>query len=238
MHPTGLQEIEEDSHVMLHIWSTYDLFAFFPFPELIQNYIYYDDAIPEDQKKIDMTYYREVLKRHIYTNPGKRYISKSPSFSAKVRTLHEQFPDAKFINLMRSPRNVIPSSVSMYSNHWRTYGDPQEEYPEPASEVIMEQARHWYIYPHRYLEQLPKNQYILVHYDDLVHDPEATIEEIYHQFGIEMTPEYHKILHAESERAKLYKSTHKYSLGQMGLTDQQIDKEVRLPVVKQHIPLE
>lgn len=238
MHPTGLREIEEDSHVMLHIWSTYDLFAFFPFPELIHNYIYYDEAIPEGQKKIDMTYYREVLKRHIYTNPGKRYISKSPSFSAKVRTLHEQFPDAKFINIMRSPRNVIPSSVSMYSNHWRTYGDPQEEYPEPASEVIMEQARHWYIYPHRYLEQLPENQYILVHYDELVQDPEATIEEIYHQFGIEMTPEYHKILHAESERAKLYKSTHKYSLGQMGLTDQQIDKEVRLPVVKQHIPLE
>lgn len=238
MHPTGLKEIEEDSHVLFHIWSTYDLFAFFPFPELIHNYIYYDDAIPEDQKKNDMTYYREVLKRHIYTNPGKRYISKSPSFSAKVRTLHEQFPDAKFINLMRSPKNVIPSSVSMYSNHWRTYGDPEEEYPEPASEVIMEQARHWYIYPHHYLKQLPENQYILVQYDDLVQDPEATIEQIYQQFGIEITPKYRKILHAESERAKHYKSSHKYSLRKMGLSAQRIDKEVKKPVVRQHIPLE
>ncbi|MBG0771376.1 MAG: sulfotransferase, partial [Anaerolineaceae bacterium] len=229
MHPTGLQEIEEDSHVLLHIWSTYDLFAFFPFPELIRNYIYYDDAVSEGQKKIDMTYYREVLKRHIYTNPGKRYISKSPSFSAKVRTLHEQFPDAKFINLMRSPKSVIPSSVSMYANHWRTYGDPEEEFPQTGPKVIMEQARHWYIYPHRYLKTLPENQYILVQYEDLVQDPEAAIEQIYTQFGIEMTPEFQQILHAESEKSKKYKSHHEYSLGEMGLSDQQIEKQVRTP---------
>ena len=237
MHPTGLKEIEEDSHVMLHIWSTYNLFAFFPFPELIHNYIYYDDQIPEDQKKNDMAYYREVLKRHVYANGGKRYISKSPTFSAKVRTLHQQFPDAKFINLVRSPRNVIPSSVSMYSNHWRTYGDPEEEYPKPASKVIMEQARHWYIYPHRYLKNLPENQYMLVQYDDLTADPEGTITQIYHQLEIEMTPEYREILHAESERSKNYKSSHSYSLGKMGLSDNQIDKEVKMPVVRQHVPL-
>lgn len=237
MHPTGLQEIEEDSHVLLHIWSTYDLFAFFPFPELIRNYIYYDDAVPEGQKKIDMTYYREVLKRHIYTNPGKRYISKSPSFSAKVRTLHEQFPDAKFINLMRSPKSVIPSSVSMYANHWRTYGDPEEAFPQTGPKVIMEQARHWYIYPHRYLKTLPENQYILIQYEDLVDDPEATIEQIYNQFGIEMTPDFQRILHAESEKSKHYKSHHDYSLGEMGLSDQQIEKQVRMPVLRQHIPL-
>lgn len=237
MHPTGLREIEEDGHVFLHIWSTYNLFAFFPFPELVHDYIYYDEEVPEDQKKIDMTYYQEVLKRHIFANGGKRYISKSPTFSAKVRTLHKQFPDAKFINLVRSPKNVIPSAVSMYSNHWRTYGDPEDEYPKPASDIIMEQSRAWYIHPHKYLKDLPADQYVLLQYDDLVADPQGTIENIYQQFGIEMTPEYRQVLHEESERAKQYKSTHKYSLKKMGLSPKQIEKKVKSPAVKQHIPL-
>jgi hypothetical protein len=52
-----------------------------------------------------------------------------------------------------------------------------------------------------------------------------------------MTAEYQNVLHEESERAKQYKSNHHYSLQEMGLTGKQIDKEVRLPVVRQHIPL-
>jgi len=73
MHQTGLKKIEEDGHVLLHIWSTYNLFAFFPFPELIKNYIYYDEEVPDGQKELDMTYYQEILKRHIYTNNGKQF---------------------------------------------------------------------------------------------------------------------------------------------------------------------
>jgi len=66
MHPTGLREIEEDSHVLLHVWSTYNLFAFFPFPEIVHDYIYFDDEIPEEQRTSDMNYYQDVLKRHVY----------------------------------------------------------------------------------------------------------------------------------------------------------------------------
>jgi len=225
MHKTGLNEIEEDSQVFLHVWSSYDLFAFFPFPELIRNYIYYDDQVPQEQKDQDMTYYQEVLKRHIYSQNGKQYISKSPSYSPKVRTLHEKFPDAKFINLVRSPRRVIPSSVSMFSNHWKTYGDPEGEYPQPGPEVIREQAKHWYIYPHQYLKNLPPDQYILVRYQDLVANPKTTVEAIYQRFGISITPEYQDILDIETEKAKKFTSHHQYSLQEMGLDVQIIDQE-------------
>jgi hypothetical protein len=225
MHKTGIKEIEEDSQIFLHVWSSYDLFAFFPFPELIRNYIYYDDQIPQEQKDQDMTYYQEVLKRHIYSQNGKRYISKSPSYSPKVRTLHEKFPDAKFINLVRSPRRVIPSSVSMFSNHWKTYGDPEGEYPQPGPEVMREQAKHWYIYPHQYLKDLPQDQYILVRYQDLVANPKGTVKAIYRRFDMSITPEYEKILDIETEKAKKFTSHHRYSLQEMGLDKQSIDQE-------------
>ena len=222
MHKTGLNEIEEDSHVMLQIWSTYNIFAFFPFPELVKNYIYYDEQVPEEQQIMDMNYYQEVLQRHIYTKKGKRYISKSPSHSAKVKSLHKRFPDAKFINLVRSPLRVIPSSVSMFSNHWKTYGDPEQDYPETANQVIQEQAKHWYMYPHQYLKKLPKDQYVMVRYQDLVADPQSTVENIYQRFGIAMTEQYQQTLAKESEKAKRFKSKHTYSLKNMGLDENKI----------------
>ena len=225
MHHTALNEIEEDGHIFLHTWSTYNLFAFFPFPELVRNYIYYDEDVPEEQRDLDMAYYQEVLKRHVYANKGKQYISKSPSFSPKVRTLHKQFPDAKFINLVRSPLRVIPSSISMFSNHWQTYGEPDAEYPQPGPDVMREQAKHWYLYPHQYLKKLPANQYVMVRYQDLVADPQKTIENIYQRFGIEMNEDYQRILHLESEKAKQFKSKHHYTLGKMGLNSQEIEKE-------------
>ncbi len=225
MHPTGLNEIEEDGHIFLHIWSSYNLFAFFPFPELIRNYIYYDEEVPEEQKQLDMTYYQEVLKRHVYANNGKRYIAKNPTYSAKVKSLHQNFPDAKFINLVRSPLRVIPSAISMFSNHWKTYGEPDEDYPQPASEVMQEQSKHWYIYPHQYLKTLPADQYAMVRYRDLVKDLKTTVENIYHRFGLQMTDEYREILDQEAEKAKRYKSKHAYSLKAMGLDGKVIASE-------------
>jgi hypothetical protein len=225
MHKTGLNEIEEDSHVFLHIWSTYDLFAFFPFPELVQDFIYYDEDIPDEQKEQEMTYYQEVLQRHIYANNGRRYISKSPQYSPKVKTLHKKFPDAKFINLVRSPLRVIPSSVSMFSNHWQTYGEPLGDYPKPAPEVMQEQAKHWYLYPHQYLKKLPPEQYFVLRYKDLTSDPKSAIETIYQRFGIELSPEYQQILTFESEKAKQYKSHHKYQMEDMGLDQRKIKKD-------------
>jgi hypothetical protein len=235
MHSTSLTEIEEDSQIFLHLWSTYDLFAFFPFPELVRPYIYYDEKVPDEQKEQEMTYYQEVLKRHIYANRGKRYISKSPQYSPKVKTLHKKFPDAKFINLVRSPLKVIPSSISMFSNHWKTYGDPEQEYPLEASETIQEQARYWYLYPHQYLKKLPPEQYYVLRYKDLVSDPQSAVERIYERFGIELSPEFQKILAEESEKAKHFKSHHRYSLKKMGLNQRKIKSDFSPLIRDYHI---
>lgn len=223
MHKVGLNEPEEDGHVLFHIWSSYDLLAFFPFPNLVKRYIYYDEQVPAEDKERDMSYYHEVLKRHVFTHDGKRYVSKNPSYSPKVRTLHKKFPDAKFINLVRNPLQVIPSSISLFSNHWQTYGDPEARYP--LKETVIEHSKYWYLYPHRYLKHLPSEQYIRVRYKDLVADPKGTVEEIYQNFGFKISPEYEQVLQREAEKAKKFKSKHKYSLKEMGLNKQRINKE-------------
>lgn len=81
MHKVGLNEVEEDGQVLFHIWSSYDLLAFFPFPQLVNDYIYYDQKIPAKDRNRDMNYYHNVLKKHIFVHGAKRYISKNPSYS-------------------------------------------------------------------------------------------------------------------------------------------------------------
>ena len=223
MHKIGLEEAEEDGQVLFHVWSSFDLLAFFPFPKLIKKYIYYDDQVPADVKKRDMDYYSEIVRKHIYSHGGKRYISKNPSYSPKVKTLHQYFPDAKFINIVRNPLQVIPSTISLYSKHCHTYGDPENEYN--LQETIIEHSKHWYLYPHQYLKSLPPNQYVRVLYKDLVADPEGTIRDIYQRFNFEIRPEFAEILRAEAEKAKSYKSKHSYSLKKMGLSKQRIQRE-------------
>jgi hypothetical protein len=223
IHSIKITEPEEDAQVLLHIWSTYDLIAFFPFPKLLKKYIYYDELVSSEDKARDMKYYHDVLQKHVFASGGKRLISKNPTNSPKVRSLHHQFPDAKFINIVRNPLRVIPSSISLFAAHWKTYGDPETDYA--LQDTVIEHSKHWYRYPHRYLKRLPPNQYLLVNYRDLVKDPKTTIERIYNQFGMQITPEYARILESETENAKNYKSKHKYSLRDMGLTQQRISRE-------------
>jgi hypothetical protein len=225
MHKIGLNEAEEDGQVYFHIWSSFHILAFFPFPRLIRKYIYYDDQVSPAEKKRDMDYYAEIVKKHIYAHGGRRYISKNPSHSPKVKTLHLQFPDAKFINLVRNPLQVIPSSISLYSKHCRRYGDPKEEYN--LQESVIEHSKHWYLYPHQYLKTLPANQYIRVSYQDLVSDPKGTVERIYDQFGFELSPEFSKVLDQEAQKSKSFKSKHKYSLRKMGISKERILREFK-----------
>ncbi len=223
IHSIKLNEPEEDSQVLLHIWSTYDLIAFFPFPKLLKKYIYYDQLVSSEDKARDMGYYHDVLRRHVYASGGKRMVSKTPTNSPKVRALLRKFPDAKFINIVRNPLRVVPSSVSLFSAHFKAYGDPETDYA--LQDTVIEHSKHWYLYPHRSLKRLPSDKYVLVNYKELVNDPKATIERIYTQFGMDISPEYAQILKAESEKAKSFKSKHKYSLRAMGLSRQRIARE-------------
>lgn len=225
MHKIGLTEPEEDGQVLFHIWSSFDLLAFFPFPKLIRKYIYYDDQVPEDVRKRDMEYYAELVRKHIYTHNGRRFISKNPSYSPKVKSLHQKFPDAKFINLVRNPLQVVPSSISLFSKHCRTYGDPELEYN--LQETVIEHSKHWYSYPHQYLKNLPPEQYIRVQYRDLVEDPRGTVESIYHQFGLNLSPGFRKVLAAEADKAKNFQSKHRYSLKKMGLSKRRLQREFK-----------
>ena len=231
MHKTGLYTYEQDSQLFYHTWSSFNIFAIFAFPELARRYIYYDQAVPNKERTRQFEYYENVITRHIYNHPGKRYLSKNPDFSPAVETILRQFPNAKFINLVRPPEEMLPSAVNLWASNWRAYGTPQEKFS--YIDVVKEYARHWYYYPNKILSELGPDQYQVVYFHQLISDPKAEITRVYEEFGLDMSDEMLLIL--DDEIISSRKEYGGYPLEEMGLDEAGI-KEEFAPTLKDYNP--
>lgn len=221
MHKTGLYTYEQDSQLFYHTWSSFNIFAIFAFPELARRYIYYDQAVPDKERRRQFEYYRNVLTRHIFNHPGARYVSKNPDFTPAVETLLEHFPNARFINLVRQPEEMLPSSVNLWASNWRAYGTPGEAYP--YVEVVKEYARHWYYYPHKILSEIGPDRYQVVHFHNLISDPKAEILRVYGEFGLDISQEMLQVL--EDQAIVSRREYGGYPLDEMGLDEEALKEE-------------
>ena len=221
IHKTSLREADEDEAVLFNIWSSIFTTFFFPHPDLVRQYALFDKSVPRRERREVMRFYKSVLKRHIYAHGGnKTIISKNPTFSPKVDTLYETFPDARIIYLVRNPLQTVPSMISWMTFQWKQFCDPEEEYI--FKDFLLEMAEEWYRYPLERLSQADPESYVIVKYDDLVAAPDETITGIYQHFGLEIGPRYARVLQREARKARRYQSKHKYSLNEMGLSRQEI----------------
>jgi hypothetical protein len=221
MHKTGLYTYEQDSQLFYHTWSSFNIFAVFAFPELARRYMYYDQAVPDKERRKQFEYYRNVINRHLYNHPGKRYLAKNPDFSPAVETLLEQFPNARFINLIRAPEEMLPSAINLWASNWKAYGSPDEEYP--YQEAIKEYARHWYYYPHKILSKLGADRYQIVHFHNLINDTKSEVLRIYEQFGLDVNEEILQILDDQSVVSR--KEYGGYPLEAMNLDEDELREE-------------
>jgi hypothetical protein len=221
MHKTGLYTYEQDSQLFYHTWSSLNLFAVFAFPALARRYIYYDQSVPDKERRKQFSFYRNVITRHMFNHPGQRYLSKNPDFTPAVETILQHYPNARFINLVRPPEEMLPSAVNLWASNWKAYGSPQEAFP--YIDVVKEYARHWYYYPHKVLSELGEDRYQVVHFHRLINDPKAEISRIYQQFGLELSQEMCQIL--EDENLNSRRKNGGYPLEEMGLDKEEIRAE-------------
>ena len=231
MHQISLSEPEEDDYLLLHIWSALATGLSAGLVEEAIPYTYFDTALPQTERRRIMGFYKRCVQAHLHArrkldNMASRcYLAKNPALSPKVDTVFEYFPDAKFIYLVRSPLQVIPSYVSMMKFSWRAVGIPGAGHV--VQDYVIEMARHWYSYPLQRLERAPDDCYAIVKYDDLVGDPERTVREVYARFDFEIDPTFARVLREESAKARGFRSQHQYVLEDTGLSRQQILNDYR-----------
>jgi hypothetical protein len=128
--------------------------------------------------------YLDLLRKATVLSGGKRLVLKTPPNTARIPFLLENFPDAKFVHIVRNPYLVYQSMRNMYRRIL-----PRET----LQELDWDDIYRWTIeaYPRvmgRYLrdrERLAPNQLFEMRYEDLDARPLEVLQQLYDRLGIE-----------------------------------------------------
>jgi hypothetical protein len=163
-----------------------------PTPYLCAMFPDRGDVYPEylslrDVPERDREHWKHELltfcKRLAYRD-NRRIVIKSPAHTARVRTLLEMFPDAKFVHISRDPYALYRSTVGL----WRSLN--AEEGLQVARDeswigpFVIDSLHRMY---DAYLEDrelLGEDQLIELRYEDLVADPEGQLRAVYERLNL------------------------------------------------------
>lgn len=217
MHRVRLDEPEEDEGIFLYLWDSLFNWFFVPRDATTNPYWRYDETVPCWRRRRAMRFYREVVRRHLALQPsGTIYLSKSPSFTARIETLLEAFPDARIVELARHPFDCAVSTVGWLSFAWHFFASPRDRFP--FLETVLEMTKHWYLRPAGLGERLGPDRYALLRYEDLVSRPTEVVCSTLGRFGVPVGPELLARLRKVEERPRA-RRTHEHTLAELGISD-------------------
>jgi hypothetical protein len=221
-HRVRLEEAEEDEGLFFYAWDSLFIWFFFPLVRSRFVYPWFDQAVPEGRRRRLMRFYRGLLKRHLYVHGEHlRIVSKNPSFTPKIRSLLEVFPDARFVNLVRHPSELLPSMTNWFAYCWHYFGAPPEAYPNRRR--ILEMAAHWYRYPQDVFEELSSEQAWVVRFDDLISETSSIVRDLYDSLGLRVSARFAEALD-DADRLPT-KATRSPGLDEVGLSQEDIDRD-------------
>lgn len=225
LHKMRLNQPEEDDALFLYAFQSEAIFMLFPFVRELWEAGFPDALPPADRRKL-MRYYRSCLQRHLYANgPEKTLLSKATQSSGTVESLIEEFPDAKFITIVRDPYRSVASHVSLFVPVWQAHS-PEIARNGPVSLSYARLAVEWYKHLFAFRKLAPPRQYYCIDYRDLVRNPRKTIETLYAHFGWTMDESCRARLDAATQRQRDFKSKHEYTLEEFGLSKEWIQQEL------------
>ncbi|MGI9383150.1 MAG: sulfotransferase family protein [Methyloligellaceae bacterium] len=123
--------------------------------------------------------------RRVALRQRKRLVLKSPTHTARVATMLELFPEARFVFIARDPFAVFPSTMRLWKSLNSVQGlqNPAREDPWLEGFVLsnFEQMDACYA---RDRELVPEGQLVEIKYEELVADPKAVLRRIYDDLGL------------------------------------------------------
>ena len=197
------------------------------FPGLPEFDVYYVDDWPEKRRRRVMRAYADGIRRQLcLSGAHKIHCSKNPSYSGRIGSLIAQFPDARFVVMMRDPREAIPSLLKMMQKTWRSQGWSGTRI-ERSIQALIANSVHTYLYPTETLAKHPDTKWTVVDYRDLVSQPKSTVEAVYEALDIDMTPATSAALEARQRHARAHKSSHSYGLEEFGIDEAKLKQDLR-----------
>lgn len=189
---------------------------------------------PRDLSPAEEAQWRDVfagfLRGVSVRGGGKPIILKSPTHGARVDTLRELLPNARYILIVRDPIANFESVVRMWRKMFETYALTPIPSDDEVREAVLADRRRFEKKLAAGTAGLPPNRFAVLSYEALVANALEKIEELYRQLELGDFGEVREAVTGELARRKEYKAK-----GQLpsGHWCERIEQEWA-PILEQH----
>jgi hypothetical protein len=228
LHDMGLSQDEEDEALWALTLTTPAILLVLPYFDRF-GALSFNDRFSADKRAKLIAYYRGCLQRHLFFHRGKTLLAKNVLLPGRLEIVRAAVPEARFVHIVRHPYEAIGSMMSLFTIPWRWHS-PKVRRDGKEARALAQLGIDYYRTMHRESikpENIQARRFLNVRYRDLMADPAARVREIYRAFELELSAEFEATLHAEAEEQRNFKSEHRYSLEQFGLSRELVYEELR-----------
>jgi hypothetical protein len=176
----GWDRPQEDEFALcnLGVPSPYLVWAFPNHGPVADEYLDLRSLLPAEREAWKQAW-RGFVQRVAMVRRG-RIVLKSPTHTARVRTILEVFPDARFVHIVRDPLVLFPSTVRLWTSLSEVQGlQVLNERTAWIEQNVLDTFVRMYESFERDRELIPAGRLVDVRYEDLVADPVGQMRQVY-----------------------------------------------------------
>lgn len=233
-HKVALDRVEEEEFLFLHQLDTQFVMTLSPlaFDDLEYPELRLHDKQPASRRKKSVEFFKGCLQRQIL-DTGKHQIVAQIHYSThRIKTLLETFPDARFIYLVRSPYETIPSHFSLnwnlFDRMWGLENIPAERLARYFQRKYLYNLEIYrYFYELQKNGEIPQEQFMVLPYEQLCSNLAEAFDKVVTFTGIEISQELRRAIDLQIEKQKSYQRKHKVmDLDKFGLSREKIGEDL------------
>lgn len=210
-HEVHLFKPEEEEFLFLHLLNTQIIFPVFL---LGKDHPLAEELIFSEASRLDVwatTWLKRIFQRHLLWSKDTQIIAQMHMSVMRLPSLRQSFPDAKFIVSIRKSKEAIPSHLTLTKNVLLSKNPNITESLQTHildTRVYYDTLIYHQMKRHLIEGQLSATNHVLVNYEDLVGNLEATIRHIINTLQINVDELFWNDLSDASNKQHSYKRAH------------------------------
>lgn len=233
-HELSLNQVEHDEFLFFYKLDTQFVTVLSPlayddreYPELRLH-----DQQPRDRRLNSVQFLKGCLQRQLYTTGNRRVISHLHFSVHRVKSLLEVFPDAKFIYLVRSPHDTIPSHLSLNYNTLLHTAASKNIAPQKIMVFLQRRYRYdielyYYFYTLQKNYDLSPKKVLVIQYHELTSSLKSIVKKISQYADMSFSDELLQLIHQTDKAQQSYARKHQIiPLEKFNLNHEQIAKDL------------
>jgi len=233
-HELTLDAVEEEELLLLQKLNTQFASVVTPLGFADRDFedLIYSDDQPGAIRQKTVQFLEDCFRRQIFL-AGRRQVIANMNYSGmRLRSLLEQFPDARVVYVVRSPYETIPSHMTLHRNMFaHIFG--LDRIPTERLQRYFERRYRYDVAFYRYIEEiiageiLKPSQLLILRYDDIKNDLAGVMARIEAFSGLEFSRELRRLIDNQAEKQSAYTPPHKnLGLEEFGLNRARVGEDL------------